>query len=89
MSWDLVSYLVLDEIDQMINYGEEETLRNILDKLKTVNRAFHYKKTTIVAPNENKYIGLNKKPNSGKEYFIHSFQHLLSQTMCYSLRTQD
>jgi len=82
LSWDLVSYLVLDEIDQMINYGEEETLRNILEKLKTVNRAFHFKKTTIVAPNENKYIGLNKKPHSGKEYFIHSFQvSLFSSTI--------
>ncbi|ORX87216.1 P-loop containing nucleoside triphosphate hydrolase protein, partial [Anaeromyces robustus] len=37
LSWDLISYIVIDEIDQMINCGEEETLHNILDRLRSVN----------------------------------------------------
>ncbi|ORX52619.1 P-loop containing nucleoside triphosphate hydrolase protein [Piromyces finnis] len=66
LSWDLISFLVLDEIDQMINYGEEEILHDIMNRLLAVNRSTHYrKKTTIVVPEENHYIGLNK---GGRRY---------------------
>jgi superfamily II DNA/RNA helicase len=80
LSWDLVSFLVIDEIDQIINYGEEETIRNILDRLKTLNRSNHYKQT-IVASDENNYIQINKSKKSANN-LIHSIQvSLFSSTI--------
>ncbi|ORY72479.1 P-loop containing nucleoside triphosphate hydrolase protein [Neocallimastix californiae] len=70
----------IDEIDQIINYGEEETIRNILDRLKTLNRSNHYKQT-IVASDENNYIQINKSKKSANN-LIHSIQvSLFSSTI--------